>query len=294
MEDWLSLCLTALSTLLILCFFKFPGGKSKPEKPQQLPPGPWTLPIIGSLHHVLSKLPHRRMMELSRRHGPLMFLKLGEVPTVVVTSAESAAMVMKTNDVIFASRRSSVTVDIISCGGKDIVFAPYSDHWRQMRKICVMELLNTKQVRRMEGIRAEEVGNLPRSITASNGATINVSEKMAALSNSVVTRAVFGGKFAQQDNYLRELNETFALVSGFHLVDLFPSSLLVRLLSSSEGKMRRSYGRIQRIIADIIDERKAEQASSMSSEMGPAAPTSMRTCWTCCSGCSWTTPFSSL
>ncbi|XP_037415996.1 zealexin A1 synthase-like [Triticum dicoccoides] len=264
MEEWfLSLCFATACTLLALLFVRLSGGNSRPAAKKQLPPGPWTLPIIGSLHHVISLLPHRAMMKLSRRHGPLMVLRLGEVPIVVVSSAEAAALVMKTNDLSFADRPRSVTVDIFGCGGKDVAFAAYGDHWRQMRKICVMELLSSTQVKRMEGIRADEVGSLLRDIaaTASTGAPINVSEKVMALSNDVVTRAVFGGKFAQQCEYLHELKEVLRLLGSFSPVDLFPSSRLVWWLSSDERHMKRSYGRIQRIIANVIEERKAVPAS---------------------------------
>ncbi|KAM0915394.1 hypothetical protein ACQ4PT_010889 [Festuca glaucescens] len=191
-----------------------------------------------------------------------MLLKLGEVPTVFISSAEGAAQALKTNELAFSSRPRSVTLDIFGGGGKDIAFAPYSDHWRQMRKVCVMELISSKQVRRMEVIRVQEVGNLLDSITASNGATLNVSQMLAALSVDVVTQAIFGGKFAQQDEYLREVDKAFVLVSGSSLVDLFPSSRLVRWLSSDERRMRSCYGRIQRIITDIIDERKAARDGS--------------------------------
>ncbi|KAK1677084.1 hypothetical protein QYE76_037932 [Lolium multiflorum] len=255
MEGVLILFFTAVSALLALCFLKFSGGKSKPR--HKLPPGPWTLPIIGSLHHVISTLPHRRMTELSRRYGPVMLLKLGEVPSVFISSSEAAAEVLKTNDLAFASRPSSVTLDIFGGGGKDIAFAPYGDRWRQMRKVCIVELLSARQVRRMEGIRAQEVGNRLATITASNGATLNVSHMVAALSVDIVTRAVFGGRFTQQDEFLREVDKAFALVAGSSLVDLFPSSRLVRWLSSGERHMRRCYGRIQHVITDIIDERKA-------------------------------------
>uniref|UniRef100_A0A453A7E9 Cytochrome P450 71D11 n=1 Tax=Aegilops tauschii subsp. strangulata TaxID=200361 RepID=A0A453A7E9_AEGTS len=86
-----------------------------------------------------------------------------------------------------------------------------------------------------------------------------------ALSNDVVTRAVFGGKFAQQGEYIRELQEVFRLLGGFCLVDLFPSSRLVRWLSSGERHMKTSYGCIQRIIADVIEERKGTRASDAGS-----------------------------
>lgn len=118
----------------------------------------------------------------------------------------------------------------------------------------------------MERIRTEEVGNLLRSIITASagggaGATVNVSEKVATLSIDVVSRAVFGGKVAQRDEYIRELGEAMELFTGFCLVDIFPSSRLVRWLSNVERHMRRSYGRMQSIIADILDERKAARAA---------------------------------
>ncbi|KAF7012877.1 hypothetical protein CFC21_027025 [Triticum aestivum] len=267
MEGWLRLCLVALFTLLAIWLLKLiTGGKCRPAAKKQLPPGPWTLPVIGSLHHVASVLPHRTLMELSRRHGPLMLLRLGEAPTVIVSTAEAAALVMKTNDLAFAGRPQSATLDVFGCGGKGIALAPYGDHWRQMLKVSIVELLSSRQVKRLEGIRAEEVGNLLRSITAaasSGGATINLSEKMTALSNHVVTRAVFGGKFSQQEEYLREMAKVFVMMGGFCLVDLFPSSRLVRWLSNGERDMKNSCGRMHHIISDIIQERKAARAAGV-------------------------------
>lgn len=70
---------------------------------------------------------------------------------------------------------------------------------------------------------------------------------------------MFGpGRCVKQREYLRELEKVTALVSGFSLVDLFPSWKLVRLLGSGERRMRRSYGRIRRIIQGIILQRKEE------------------------------------
>uniref|UniRef100_A0ACD5V342 Uncharacterized protein n=1 Tax=Avena sativa TaxID=4498 RepID=A0ACD5V342_AVESA len=266
MEGWLSLCSIAVCTLIGVWFLKLLSGKSNIKGKKKLPPGPWTLPFIGSLHHVISTLPHRRIMEMSRQHGPLMHLMLGEIPTVIASSAEAAELVMKTNDVAFASRPCSVTQGIIGCGGKGLIFGTYGDRWRQMRKICIVELLSAKQVRRMEGIKAKEVSHLLRyvALTAAavqSGATVNISAKVAALSNDIVTRAAFGGKFKEQEEYLRETDKIVALLGGFSLVDLFPSSRLVRWLSNDESEMRRSCGCIQRIIATIIDGRKAARAA---------------------------------
>lgn len=192
-----------------------------------------------------------------------MLLKLGQVPTLVVSGADEAALVMKTNGLVFASRPASVTQKIFGCGGKGINFAPYGDHWRRMRKLCIRELLCPKQVRRMERIRVEEVGNLIHNIaaSASTGATINFSHKMVELGNNVVFRAVFGAKCTSQEEFLRELDTAFVLLGGFFLVDLFPSSRLLRWLSHVERDMTQSCSRIHRIITNNIHERRVVRAA---------------------------------
>ncbi|KAJ3675456.1 hypothetical protein LUZ60_004498 [Juncus effusus] len=44
------------------------------------------------------------MRDLSSRFGPLMLLQIGETPTVIVSSPDTAIEIMKTNDITFATR----------------------------------------------------------------------------------------------------------------------------------------------------------------------------------------------
>nr|CAB3445875.1 unnamed protein product [Digitaria exilis] len=125
----------------------------------RLPPGPWRLPVIGSLHHLIGKpLTHRALADLARRldDAPLMYLKLGEVPVVVATSRDAAREVMRAHDVAFATRPSSPTIRIMMQEGQGLVFAPYGDLWRQLRRISVLELLSA---RRHEEQRAMAAAN---------------------------------------------------------------------------------------------------------------------------------------
>ena len=64
-----------------------------------LPPSPPKIPIIGNLHQ-LGTLPHRSLKALSNKCGPLMFMYLGNVPTLVVSFADMAREIMKTYDII--------------------------------------------------------------------------------------------------------------------------------------------------------------------------------------------------
>jgi len=97
-----------------------------------LPPSPWRLPVIGNLHQ-LSLHPHRSLRSLSLRYGPLMLLHFGRVPILVVSSGEAAQEVLKTHDHKFANRPRSKAVHGLMNGGRDVVFAPYGEYWRQMK-----------------------------------------------------------------------------------------------------------------------------------------------------------------
>ncbi|WVZ83456.1 hypothetical protein U9M48_030602 [Paspalum notatum var. saurae] len=256
------------------------GEQDKPKKKKPLLPGPWTLPISGSIHHVMRGLSHRTMRELSRRHGPLMLLRLGEVPTLVVSSAEAAELVMKTHDLTFCSRpmTSTATMAIVGCQGKGIAFAPYGEHWRLMKKIVVVELLSAAQVKRFESIRAEEVRRVLRSVAAAAaagvgvaGGVVNISQEVKTLAPDLVARAMFGGKCAgkQVHDFVVQYNQVSKLPSGSLPVDLFPSSRLARWLSTvSERRLRKSCGCIQRIIMTITESRR-EAARNGGSSSSP-------------------------
>ncbi|XP_047068003.1 desmethyl-deoxy-podophyllotoxin synthase-like [Lolium rigidum] len=203
----------------------------------RLPPGPWRLPVIGSLHHLAGKpLIHRALADIARRldNAPLVYLKLGEVPVVVVSSHDAAREVMKTQDVTFATRPCNPTTKIIMSDGVGVAFAPYGDHWRQLRKICIMELLSARRVQSFRHVREEEVGRLLTAIAAAPpGETFNVSQGLAVLITDSTIRAMVGDRFNRRDEFLENLRGGVKLLSGFNLVDLFPSSRLARFLTNS-------------------------------------------------------------
>ncbi|XLU22905.1 hypothetical protein S245_058971 [Arachis hypogaea] len=146
--------------LFISQVFKLVAKKTTPSPP----PGPWTLPLIGSIHHFFGRsLTHHRMRDLARKHGPLMHLKLGEASIMVVSSPEIAKQLFKTYDAIFAERPRQFGADILCYGSTDIATARYGNYWKQLRKISSMELLSHKRVRSFKSIREEE-GNFWRKV----------------------------------------------------------------------------------------------------------------------------------
>ncbi|GMN68043.1 hypothetical protein TIFTF001_037105, partial [Ficus carica] len=74
----------AVVAVLIAVFLVLQGKlwKSEEEK-KKLPPGPKGFPLFGSLH-LLGKFPHHDLQKLAKQYGPIMHMRLGLIPTIVV------------------------------------------------------------------------------------------------------------------------------------------------------------------------------------------------------------------
>ena len=188
---WAISLLLLVFTILTLLKLISQENHGSSQSTNNLPPGPLRLPIIGNLHQLVGKnsLPHHRLAELAGIYGPVMYLRLGEVPTVVVSSADVAREVMRTHDAVFCSRPSiNLMAEHVFYGRTDIGFAPYGEYWRQVRKIAMMELFTAKRVQSFRPIREEEVANLVMSLATEQGSVVNLSKKLFALSFDITTR----------------------------------------------------------------------------------------------------------
>uniref|UniRef100_A0A453QDA4 Uncharacterized protein n=1 Tax=Aegilops tauschii subsp. strangulata TaxID=200361 RepID=A0A453QDA4_AEGTS len=125
------------------------------------------LPILGNLHQ-MGDLPHRSLRELARRHGPVMMLRLGTVPTLVVSSADAARDVLKTHDADCCSRPDTPGPRRLSYQHKDVAFSPYSEFWRERRKLMVIEFLSKRRIRATWHAREAEVGKLVSGLASTS------------------------------------------------------------------------------------------------------------------------------
>ncbi|KAM3282947.1 cytochrome 71D7-like [Capsicum chacoense] len=232
--------------------------KNSNSQTKKLPPGPWKLPFIGSMHHMAGGLPHRVLRDLAKKYGPLMHLQLGEVSAVVVTSSELAKQVLKTHDLAFASRPKLSAMDIICYDSRDIVFSPYGEYWRQMRKICVMELLSAKNVRSFSSIRHEEVNRLIESIRSSSSSSelINFTERVIWFTSCMICRSAFGQVLKEQDEFIKLIGEVVSLAGGFDVADIFPSYKFLHSLSPAKQTLLDAHRKVDAIVEDVINEHK--------------------------------------
>ncbi|KAI3866643.1 hypothetical protein MKW92_027597 [Papaver armeniacum] len=159
-----------------------------------------------------------------------MLLQLGRVQTLVISSAEAAEQVLKTFDLEFCTRPTLVGPKRLSYNHLDIAFGPYGEHWRELRKICILELLSTKRVQSFRAVRSEEIDVLIDSISsASNTTPVDIFEKLASFTHRTICRVAFGSKTGDYSrNQLVNgrltgiLHEVMVALSGFSASDFFP------------------------------------------------------------------------
>nr|KJB13856.1 hypothetical protein B456_002G098100 [Gossypium raimondii] len=209
------------------------------DSPKNLPPAPWKLPLVGHLHLLMFSLPHHRLTELAKRHGSLMHLQLGELSHIVVSSPEAAKEVMKTHDINFATRPYLLVAEIIGYNFSDIGFAPYGDTWRQLRKVCTLELL------RLE---------------------INLGEMLCNSSYNITLRTAFAARCKQHDAFISIARNLVEAAGGFSITDLFPSIKLLPMISGMRAKLERWHQDLDAMLESIIEEHRARNANTKDSD----------------------------
>ncbi|KAJ1253742.1 hypothetical protein BS78_K201000 [Paspalum vaginatum] len=218
----------------------------------RLPPGPWKLPVIGSMHHLVNVLPHRALRDLAGVHGPLMMLQLGETPLVVVSSKEMARQVLKTHDANFATCPKLLSGEIVLYGWADILFSPSGDYWRKLRQLCAAEVLSPKRVLTFRHIREQETASVVERVRAAAGAstTVDLSALFHRLANDIVARASFGNVQRNADEFQSATKAGVTLTSGFKIPDLFPTWRPV--LAAVTG-MRRALEQVHRRVDTTLE-----------------------------------------
>jgi hypothetical protein len=187
---------------------------------------------------------------------------LGSVPTLVVSSADMAKEITKTNDIISSNRPKTTAANILLYGCTDIAFSPYGEYWRQARKICVLELLSFKSVQSFEYVRGEEVEALINKIhdTCLTGGSVNLSEMFIATTNNIASRCILGQKFEEESGKSKfgELSRrVMVLFVAFCFGDFFPSlgwiDVLTRIIPKS------TIGGLDVIFDQVIGEHEIEK-----------------------------------
>ncbi|KAH6771704.1 hypothetical protein C2S51_010108 [Perilla frutescens var. frutescens] len=229
---------------------------------KNLPPAPIALPIIGHLH-LLGKNLHHDLHRLAGKHGPIIFLRLGSVPAVVVSSDAGAELVLKTHDLVFSGRPNSQASIHLGYDRKNILFASYGAYWRNMRKLCTLNLLSSHKINEFRPVRREVIGDMVGFLrrASEKREIVDVSAVVSGVSGDMNCLMVFGRKYVDK-GFKAVIDEALHVAALPNLGDYFPfiAALDLQGLNRRMKELSRIFdGFLERIIDDHLQKKEEEK-----------------------------------
>nr|AHI15940.1 flavonoid 3'-hydroxylase [Pohlia nutans] len=202
-----------------------------------LPPGPrpaW--PVLGNFPALMGgQMPFLTLHKLSAQFGPLMYLRLGSVPCVVISSSEVAKEVLQVKGASFAGRPKRYGPAVIAGTSdfKNISLAPPGPYWRQLRKSCTHELFSPSRLASYEGARTDEIRIMLKEllIDSKKGDAVDVRGWLTGVTANNITRMLIKKRFfgkgpdinqEQKKDFERLIYRIYDEASAFLISDYIP------------------------------------------------------------------------
>ncbi|XP_024995400.1 geraniol 8-hydroxylase-like [Cynara cardunculus var. scolymus] len=142
-----------LSTVIF--FFLLFQGLDLHRK-RRMPPGPAGLPIIGNLLDLGPK-PHESLAKLSKKHGPLMTIRLGSITSVVASTPDAAREILQRNDEACSGRLIPDAVTALDNHDAAVLWIPPNEEWRTIRKALNTYLTHQHKLDTLRDLRQNVV-----------------------------------------------------------------------------------------------------------------------------------------
>ncbi|KAJ8437425.1 hypothetical protein Cgig2_031946 [Carnegiea gigantea] len=234
-------------------------------------------PIIGHLY-ILKPPITQTFANLTVRFGPVLSLRFGSRPVLMISLPSAAEECLTKNDLAFCNRPSGFLAGkYLGCGYISLTWAPYGPHWRNLRRISAVEILSSHRLQLLAGIRADEVRMLIRrliSAAADGDRAVEMKPAMFDLTMNVMTRMIFGKRYygiegEEEAKRFREIVAgTFRLFNEICIGDMVPylrwldwrkEERFKRLKEEREILMRELIEEQRRNMKEISDEGERER-----------------------------------
>ncbi|OEL23741.1 Cytochrome P450 76C2 [Dichanthelium oligosanthes] len=228
---------------------------------RRLPPGPWPLPVIGSIHAVKWNLAaHRSLAHLAERYGPLMCIWFGRHPTVVVSTPDAARKVLTNPEL--AGRTFPDAARAEGHFANSVLLLPPGDKWRAMRRFATTELLTKARLDARQLLRQEKAQDMVRYVAerAVHGEPVDVGHAVFVTAINLVSRTLGSIDIGSRSEVRDMVRAACRLVGTLTVSDIFAT-----LAAADIQGARRRFGAIVRYSHRIIDEQFMQRRRSRDS-----------------------------
>lgn len=261
--DWLwafiACCMTAAAATAIF-------GRRQATR---LPPGPPGWPVFGNMFE-LGSMPHKTIAGLGKEYGPVVWLKIGSIHTMVVQTAAAAAELFKNHDADFAERTIIEVMRSHGFDGGAISLAPYGSYWRVMKRIMTVEMLVQRRINETESIRRRCIGDMVGWIRREAGARENGRVHVARfvflasfnmLGNLMLSQDLVSPDTEEGAEFFAAMIELMGCSGTPNIADLFP---WLKWLDPQglKRKIDRGMAKTLKIVGGYVEKRMREKKSN--------------------------------
>nr|GFA57064.1 geraniol 8-hydroxylase-like [Tanacetum cinerariifolium] len=193
-----------------------------------MPPGPAGLPIIGNLLDIGAN-PHESLAKLSKKHGPLMTIRLGSVTTVVASTPDAAREILQRNDVACSGRTIRDAVTSMNNHDSAMIWIQPNQEWRTLRKALNTCLTQKQKLDSLSGLRQNVVGAMLEFLRESgrNNKAVNIGKLTFAvalnqMSNTILSRNVTSYNSDDIGGFKTRVKTVMEVDGKFNIADIFP------------------------------------------------------------------------
>ncbi|XP_053236391.1 cytochrome P450 2K6-like [Podarcis raffonei] len=225
--DWTE-PIPALFLFILMVSFVLKLGAFWKKSSQNFPPGPRPLPLIGNLHIMDRKRPHRTMLKLSKQYGPVFSIQMGPQKTVVLAGYETLKEALVNQADAFADRP---IVPMFQEFGQGFgLTLSNGENWKVMRRFALSTLRDYGMGKKtIEDRILEECSVLIKKFESYEGNPFETTTIMNAAASNIIVSILLDKRFDYEDpTYIRLLklvNENTRLFgsSSVTLYNMFPA-----------------------------------------------------------------------
>ncbi|KAK9049075.1 hypothetical protein SSX86_031958 [Deinandra increscens subsp. villosa] len=193
-----------------------------------LPPGPAGLPIIGNLLDLGPK-PHESLAKLSHKHGPLMTIRLGSIPTVVASTPDAAREILQRNDEACSGRNVPDAVSALVDNDVAVLWIPANGEWRTIRKALNTYLTHQHKLDTLRDLRQNVVEGMLDFLRESERrkAGVDIGKLAFAvalnqMSNTCLSQNVTSYESDDIGGFKTAVKTLMEVDGKFNIADIFP------------------------------------------------------------------------
>ncbi|XP_069830126.1 cytochrome P450 2K6-like [Dendropsophus ebraccatus] len=195
---------TVLLSIITFIFMVIVLYKEKEDVPQNYPPGPKPLPIIGNMLDLDVNRPYLSFQELAKKYGPVFSLKIGVQKMVVLCGYDTVKEALG-NYADELADRPILPVLVDASRGHGVIFTN-GCNWKTLRRFTLSTLRDFGMGRRIiEDKINEEASCLVEKFKSYKGKPFDNDMIMNAAIANIIDSIIFSHRFDYDDPKLHRL-----------------------------------------------------------------------------------------